>query len=166
MTFIEENYIWIIVGGVLILMAIIGYFAEKTNFGRSKDGEPKKKKQPKKKKVKKEPKKIEKKQEEVEKIEGVTIDDKDWLEPINEVKLDELETEDLFVPLDGKKQTEDIFADLTDLENYNDPIIEKPTDDIVIDDVVEDDNLINKLNEEQLPKIDELDKQTEDIWKF
>lgn len=34
MAFVTENYLWFIVGGIVILMIIIGYFAEKTNFGR------------------------------------------------------------------------------------------------------------------------------------
>lgn len=34
MDFITENYIWFIVGGVVVLMAIIGYIADKTDFGR------------------------------------------------------------------------------------------------------------------------------------
>lgn len=34
MDFIADNYVWFIVGGIIILMAIIGYFADKTDFGR------------------------------------------------------------------------------------------------------------------------------------
>lgn len=34
MDFIVDNYFWFIVGGVVILMIIIGYIAEKTDFGR------------------------------------------------------------------------------------------------------------------------------------
>ena len=34
MDFIVDNYFWFIVGGILILMIIIGYIAEKTDFGR------------------------------------------------------------------------------------------------------------------------------------
>lgn len=32
--FVIENYIWFIVGGLAVLMIIIGYFAEKTQFGK------------------------------------------------------------------------------------------------------------------------------------
>lgn len=66
MEFITDNYIWFIVGGVVILMAIIGYFADKTDFGRTKDKEDKPK-PAKKEKVKKEKK--EKPQPKKEKIE-------------------------------------------------------------------------------------------------
>ena len=34
MDFIVDNYFWFIVGGILILMIIIGYIAERTDFGR------------------------------------------------------------------------------------------------------------------------------------
>ena len=37
LVFISENYIWFIVGIVLILLAVIGYYAEKTNFGQTKN---------------------------------------------------------------------------------------------------------------------------------
>ncbi len=35
MEFIIDNLVWFIVGGVVILMTIIGYFAEKTDFGKN-----------------------------------------------------------------------------------------------------------------------------------
>lgn len=34
MDFIAANYAWFIIGLIVILMAIVGYFAEKTDFGR------------------------------------------------------------------------------------------------------------------------------------
>lgn len=34
MDFIIDNYLWFIVGGIVLLMIIIGFFAEKTNFGK------------------------------------------------------------------------------------------------------------------------------------
>ena len=39
MEFIMDNYIWFIVGGIVILMAVIGYFADKSDFGRKKNNE-------------------------------------------------------------------------------------------------------------------------------
>lgn len=32
--FVKDNYIWFIVGGIVLIMTLIGYFAEKTNFGK------------------------------------------------------------------------------------------------------------------------------------
>ena len=34
LNFFGENYIWFIVGGIVLLMTIIGYIAEKTHFGK------------------------------------------------------------------------------------------------------------------------------------
>lgn len=34
--YIMLNYIWIIVGSIIILLAVIGYYADKTNFGQGK----------------------------------------------------------------------------------------------------------------------------------
>ena len=34
MDFIVDNYVWFIVVGIIILMAVIGYIADKTDFGR------------------------------------------------------------------------------------------------------------------------------------
>lgn len=33
--FIGEHYIWFLIGGIVLLMTIIGYIAEKTNFGKN-----------------------------------------------------------------------------------------------------------------------------------
>ncbi len=32
--FVIDNYIWFLVGGIVLLMTLIGYFAEKTQFGK------------------------------------------------------------------------------------------------------------------------------------
>lgn len=50
--FVYDNYIWIIIVGVVLLMALIGFIAEKTNFGKEQFKKDEKK--PKKKKGKKE----------------------------------------------------------------------------------------------------------------
>lgn len=34
MDFIVDNYFWFIIGGIVVLMIIIGFIAEKTDFGR------------------------------------------------------------------------------------------------------------------------------------
>jgi len=44
--FVTENYVWIIVAGIVLLMAVVGYIADKTDFGRNKiEKEPKTKKE-------------------------------------------------------------------------------------------------------------------------
>ncbi len=32
--FVTDNYVWFLVGGIILLMTLIGYFAEKTQFGK------------------------------------------------------------------------------------------------------------------------------------
>lgn len=41
MEFIMENYIWFIIGGIVILMTIIGYIADKTNFTKKEENKEK-----------------------------------------------------------------------------------------------------------------------------
>lgn len=43
--FLVENYTWFILGGIVILMVLIGYFAEKTQFGKKTPEKTKKSKQ-------------------------------------------------------------------------------------------------------------------------
>jgi len=56
MDFIVENYMWFIIGGIVILMAVVGYIADVTDFGRNRlEKETKEKvENPKKEKVKRE----------------------------------------------------------------------------------------------------------------
>lgn len=44
MDFISEYYLWFVIGGIILVMAVIGYIADKTDFGRKdmKTGEIKK----------------------------------------------------------------------------------------------------------------------------
>jgi hypothetical protein len=37
--FVTDNYLWFVIGGVVIVMAIIGYFADKKGFGKPKKEE-------------------------------------------------------------------------------------------------------------------------------
>lgn len=87
--FITDNYIWFIVGGVILLMALIGYIAEKTNFGRGyNDGEDTREK------VKKEKVKKEKPKKEKNKVKEDAI-----IAPVEEslnVELDAPQSEEIF----------------------------------------------------------------------
>ena len=58
MDFIIENYVWFIVAFVVIVMAIIGYFADKTDFGRKIEKKEKKQNNKKNEKIKVEAKGI------------------------------------------------------------------------------------------------------------
>lgn len=44
-TFLLENYVWIIVGVIIVVMTIIGYIADKTDFGNKKEKPVKKQKE-------------------------------------------------------------------------------------------------------------------------
>jgi hypothetical protein len=43
MDFITDNYVWFIVGGIILVMALIGYIAERTDFGRKESTKKEKK---------------------------------------------------------------------------------------------------------------------------
>lgn len=98
MEFFQENYVWFIVGGIIILMAIIGYIADKNDFYREEV-----QKYPKPIKDKKEKKnKKEKKENKVEEHNDINqnINDKveDQIVNIDEKANEEVD-ESLFVPL-------------------------------------------------------------------
>lgn len=192
MEFITENYIWFIVGGIIIVMAIIGYIAEKTDFGKKeKENIPKVKiEKVKKEKPKKEPK--------VTKVEAKGINDltNDMKMTITE-DLNEEVSHDIDNSLNNT--TEDIdsidpslFAPLEDIptsftneektvetpteDNLNDPFVVEPvTEEVheeensedVIPQMVVEDNI-----EEKPVEIPEAVEDTtpvaeeEDIWKF
>ena len=85
--FILDNYVWFIVVGVILFMALIGYIAEKTNFGRNQF-EKKVKREPKvKKKKDKKNKEKDKKELPVEELiieEPILVEDNDWANLIEE----------------------------------------------------------------------------------
>ncbi len=152
--FVTANAMWFIIGGVVIVMAIIGYFVDKSDFGRNKEEKevkPKQEKVKKEKPVKKEKIKIENK--------GLN----DLTQPTevveNETPTQEVKEEDLFTPLStevnaelGKEEIdESLFAPL-DTANTN--ISEEPID-------LSKDNSINETN-----TTEEQPKTEEDVWKF
>lgn len=53
--FFVDNWLWFLVGGIVLLMTLIGYIAEKTDFGRK---EVEKKVKPKKEKKNKKAKEV------------------------------------------------------------------------------------------------------------
>jgi len=116
MQFIMDNYVWFAVGGIVIIMAIIGYFADKTDFGRKveekKEPKIKKEKKPKKEKSVKEPEKIE--------VEAKGIDEltKSMAETTKEEENTPV-TDDLYAPLEATEEELDptLFEPLVPLSN-------------------------------------------------
>lgn len=115
MEFFVNNWNWFLVGGIIILMALIGYIAEKTDFGR--------KDMPKQEKVKK-PKKEKKKEKNVEEKTATTKAE----EPKAEVQmalatdaiLESPIEEDLNVP----------FGDSETNQEHTDTVVEQPVDEL------------------------------------
>lgn len=187
MEFILDNYIWFIVGGIIILMAVIGYFAEKTDFGRNKKTEIKEEKPKEKEKPKKEKK--QKKEEKEEKPEKIEIDAKGIGDLVqNEADLVNPPVEDLEAPLkndavvdSNENVDQSLFAPLEDF-SAKEAVEEAPEQPVVIDELIDeqktsDENLAN----EDLKPVDSTpleddsksdDKKEEsvsdddDIWKF
>lgn len=174
MEFIADNYIWIIIVGIIILMTIIGYIADKTDFGKKK---------PEKKNKKQEENNldeitVEYSQDELDPVDSFPADFEEKTEPafdtdemdlspqIEEFKeetADEEIPEELFAGIDGTpnvyKQEE---SGLTEENEEKQEIIET--------------NLENNENIEnleiELPSIDSLNQELadetedDDVWKF
>ena len=110
MQFIVDNYIWFIVGGVVLLMAIIGFFADRTDFGRKEF--QKRLKEPKEKN--KDSKKETSKKGKVEEV-PIRIPDDALVDDVVNEENDNLITEDLFQVLPTETTHESIAIDNNDL---------------------------------------------------
>lgn len=147
--FISENYVWFIVGGVILFMALIGYIAERTDFGRKQFEKRVKPEKVKKEKPVKESKDNKANSEELiiepDIVEPVIIEENNNVENINNEENaneeninfgEDLELtnqinmdEDLTVPLENLKidneenavVSEDLYAPLDlKIDDYND----------------------------------------------
>ena len=122
--FVTENFIWIIVGGIVILMAIVGYVADKTDFGRNKIEKQPKPEKEKKVKEKKETEKISVIEENVnDVVNNETVNNEEVLseQPIelsNEVELNNIELQNEVEPLNQMDQNEQIFNET----NFEQPL--------------------------------------------
>ena len=163
MDFIVDNYVWFIVVGIIILMAVIGYIADKTDFGRKgKDEDTKEKKVEKTKKEKKEKEKKEKIKVEAKGINELTQ------EVAENNKVDVQQSNDLNVvepvqnvQVNNENIDQSLFAPLTD--NVNEVIPQN-------NESVENTELKNVEPAKLENPIQENNNQTvaeeEDIWKF
>lgn len=163
MDFIVDNYVWFIVVGIIILMAVVGYIADKTDFGRKgKDEDTKEKKVEKPKKEKK----IKEKKEKI-KVEAKGINELTQ-EVAENNKVDVQESNDLNVvepvqnvQVNNENIDQSLFAPLTD--NVNEVIPQN-------NEAVENTELKNVEPAKLENPIQENNNQTvaedEDIWKF
>ena len=163
MDFIVDNYIWFIVIGVVILMAVIGYIADKTDFGRrGKNGEaveqPKKEKKKKESKPKENKIKIEAKgiNELSQKVAGTNMKKEEKLD--NNVNTN---TANLEQQVNNETIDQSLFAPLTD-EKPNEQIQEEFTSNNEELKNIEPVKLENPIPENSSQPVAE----DEDIWKF
>ena len=185
MDFIMNNYIWFIIGGILIVLAIIGFLAEKLKFGKKEFSLDSKKSEPQKmKKQKSEPERT---------VEAVVEDNpedrsiEDVLAvPEREIK-EENTTGEMFAYTepDFKKEAEgtavetkevnndlpndDLFAPLNapveEKASYEEPVMEEEP-------VIEKEEVDNKseISASDVPDLDEVRDSVltfdDDVWKF
>ena len=191
MDFIANNYVWLIVVGIIILMAVIGYFADKTDFGRKvktekteKNVEKIEKKKNKKEKDKK-PNKIvvdakginELSKEVAEK--NALVQENNYLDNNNEVSFvppatDNIPTDNqqFSAPAVNEAVDQSLFAPLTDQNNTvvdgSQEVKEPTTDAGAVSEVVEEEpENPNENQSEELKNIDPvtLPENTEDNKK-
>lgn len=189
MQFITDNYIWFFVAGIIILMTVIGYIAEKTDFGHKEV----KKTESKEKKLKKDVKEMEQSNLKLndvvysENTKDVEIIDVNKVEEVDAFAFNDLTNvpkeenlnvslngveEDLTVPLSGK--VEDVQNPLIGVEeDLTVPLsgnVEEKVENI--GQVVEEDltvplnnnTIVEEINETQKEEKNEI--SNDDIWKF
>ena len=149
MDFIIDNYVWFIVGGVVLLMIIIGYFAEKTNFGKKPLNE---------KKAKNETKEI---NASVENENPVITEIQD--QTATDVLNDPLE-EELNIPVDSE-----IFDVDMPVENESLSEVKLPEEDLNVpfgDVEVQANNQKEEISAVDEVVEDEPETDEDDVWKF
>lgn len=161
MDFIAENYLWIILIIIIVLMAIVGYIAEKTEFIKKTEN----------------PGKLKVKEKKTEKEQPIVIEDKgidellkDAVNKSSEIQLNNTVqsemplTDDIMSPLVSESPIEDngtidesLFAPLEQANDVSNEI--ERTSDFTPVDVTP---LQDIETSEEIPVINE----EEDIWKF
>lgn len=159
MDFIIENYVWFIVAFVVIVMAIIGYFADKTDFGRKIEKKEKKQNNKKNEKIKVEAKGIN------ELTQNIAESNKDVAstnQGENIVNIDQIKEQEKLdpMPIDNENIDQSLFAPLTDTtskEQIND----------VVNSPVELKNIEpTNINNEVINNNEKNVSEDEDIWRF
>lgn len=153
MDFILDNYIWFIIGGIVIIMIVIGFFAEKTDFGKKPFGGEKKK------------------EDNSDDNQSQNFTEKD-IEKLRDKRINDVlekQKDEQIVPVEEEKQNENI--DDVQIESENSlPDLELPQTDFdahfeqpeikvdSIDDGVETD----------IPEVveDDMTLNEDDVWKF
>ena len=171
MDFIMDNYVWFIVIGVIVLMAIIGYFADKTDFGR-------KTKEEKSDKVEKVDKKKNKK-EKNKKVTKIEIDAKgidELTKGVANKKNKKSEVNDIIDNVNLEQPLEQPLTDVQDMplptanetvdQSLFAPLSDQPSE--VIDNTVNNETVVSEENTNDINTInevvnDEPESQPEDL---
>ena len=158
MDFLIDNYLWFIIGGIVIIMIIIGYFAEKTNFGKK----PLREKNAK------------------EENKEVVVET-----PAEEINISEIENKGINDIL-GQSTEEELTSDvnLDDFENDSDileetVVEETPAEEITNEELPEEDLNVpfgdaevkpieENIETPEVPEIieEEQEPEEDDVWKF
>lgn len=188
MEFIAENYIWFIIGGIVILMAVVGYIADVTDFGRKTlDKQPKEKKEKvkvektKPEKVKKEKNKKEKIVEELPIIPNNIEQPENVIENIEQPIQNDLEQQDFSLEQNNIQQDNLFSNELFTNVNTEQPVAEEVDQSLFeplpsVDQVFRDaeqpvaENITTEPVNIELPT-EEVNQNSEiesddDIWKF
>lgn len=157
--FFVDNWLWFLLAGTVLLMVLIGYIAEKTDFGR--------KEVEKKVKLKKEKKNKKEKKEQVTEVEKQEV-----VEPEVQISLaspieEQTTQEDNLIMEEVPEELMVPFGDVTfDNLNNNVDTLEVPNE--VVSPVEE-----LKMDDIQTPELPDLnsvvedtDTDTDDVWKF
>ena len=171
--FVIGNYVWFIIIGILILMAVVGYIADKTDFGRNVVEKEHKEKVRPEKVIKEKPKKEKSKKEKV--VEELPIKEQNNIELANienveqsvsdEVKQDfstevnTFDNNDNFVTEEGQVD-QSLFEPLPSMDQFFD---EKPMEQNKEDITSEPINIDLSTQDEN--KNSEIESD-DDIWKF
>lgn len=174
--YIMLNYTWFLGGAIIILLAIIGSYADKTNFGQGKGKEEK----------------IETKEEKFESNKSLNLKENlkeeslkvETEEPIStqseetvEVIQNEEKTEEIAKPLEHIVQKESFEEKFEKFDQeFNELLPKKEIVDGELLDEIESLSLdktqkikltdIPDLDDVELPKIKSLEPEDDDIWKF
>ena len=151
MDFIVDNYFWFIIGGIVVLMIIIGYIAEQTDFGRKPF--PKKEK----------PSKENDIQKDAPEDSTIIPEDTTLNDLINDNSLEEIE-DDTNVAAEPEFTFDDNEGFSAEVESENvDESIEEPMPELAESEAVEEDV---ELEETDLVEDVVTDNSEDDVWKF
>lgn len=151
MEFVVENYLWFLIGAIVLLMIVIGYFAEKTNFGKIPLNNKKRQEEPTKEKT------------EVQNVEKVKSEE--------EIKLDQIGIADALAPEENLNVSME-----TNETSSNNEMVEEDLNVPFGDQMIDSEVVVDTPKVEEVPTVPEAVEETndialtdeteDDVWKF